>query len=127
MVLFYLVVVSVPLLAKITGSHIPGWLVCCSIIIIIWTIFNIVLREVFIKIEGKGIAENKRDIISTLIEFYNNPDFQVDEEKIIRSFKPSYLPIWGRLITVFVGRKLHLSKHRKIGEIQLANRNTWFG
>jgi hypothetical protein len=40
--------------------------------------------------------------VITLNSYFDNLEFQIDQDKIIRSAKPTGRPIWGRAITVLL-------------------------
>jgi len=75
------------------------WLFILTVLII-WMILNLILGNSLVKIKGTNVTENKRHMITTLDNFYNGLIFQTNNEKLMRSFKPSYKPICGRVVTV---------------------------
>ena len=83
------------------GRYAPLWLWLVFVLYISWMIANLFLRDSLIKIDGRELSVNKQNMVLTLDEFYRNLTFQVDSENELRSVKPSYRPIWGRVITVF--------------------------
>jgi hypothetical protein len=91
---------SIPIFRIVKGLPTPIGIVGCSALLICWMISNALLNNTFIKIKGKKLDDNKKDILSTLNEFFSNYDFKVNNEKMMRSFTPQGNPIWGRIITI---------------------------
>lgn len=86
-----------------------AWLLLI-IIIDTWMILNIILRDSLVRIEGNSIEKNKADILLVLKKYYPKLDFQINDEKILRSFKGAYHPIWGRVVTaIFDGDAIYLN------------------
>lgn len=85
-------------------------LIFLTILIDTLVVLNIILRDTLIRIEGNNIEENKTDILAVLSQYYPKDNFQIHEQNMLRSFKGSYQPIWGRIITViFDGSTMYLN------------------
>ena len=105
-----------PVWLKIKGSNVSFELLFFCLISNAWLISNIILNNALIKIEGHDIAKNRIDMISILNRYYSNLDIQIDQENLIRSFKSSYQPIWGRVITVIFDDNVIYLNITKLGK-----------
>ena len=94
---------SLAIIAAIKGSHVPIGFLIAFAITLLWMLLCIIFRSALIKIEGKSITSNKKDISDTLNHFFVDVVLNEDELYVLRSFKPSGgWPIWGRIITVLL-------------------------
>jgi uncharacterized membrane protein len=77
---------------------------------ITWLISSVFLNNSLIKIRGKNLTDNRKDILTVMDKFFGSYNFIINNEKMMRSFKPSYSPIWGRIITIlFDGDVIYLN------------------
>ena len=108
--LFMTGVFMISLFKPISGSHEPLWLVILGVLIIAWMLSNVFFKNALVKIEGKTIADDKINILSVMDEYFSSYDFVINNEQMMRSFKPANNPIWGRIITIlFDGNDMYLN------------------
>jgi len=75
-----------------------------------WMLSNAILNYSLVKIPGKTIDENKTVIRFAINEFLTVKDFKVDNEIMMRSFKPNGRPFWGKIVTIlFDGTEMYLN------------------
>jgi len=85
-------------------------------------ISNAVLKNHLVKFEGKIAGIDRNDIFEMMDKFFSSYDFVVNDERIMRSFKPEGSPIWGRIITIlFDGNTMYLN----IITLGRSNSPTW--
>ena len=98
---FYIFIGITPLLFKsTTGSYAPMWLILCSVVFTCWMFANLIMTNALVEFNGKDKIINRKNILTALDAFYDNLEYQIDEENVLRSIKPTGDPIWGRIITV---------------------------
>ena len=78
----------------------------CSGLLILWMLTSIYLKNKLVRIEGKNLAENKENILSTMDNFFSKYDFKINNEKMMRSSTPTNRSEWGRLITILFDDKI---------------------
>jgi len=114
--LFYIFIVSIPLLALIGGTNVPLWLILCSVVLILWMLANMILNNAFVRINGNNDTKNRENLQKVLASFYEDLDIQINNEKMMRSYKPTGRPIWGRMVTIVFDNNIMLLNITKLGK-----------
>ncbi|WP_158989960.1 hypothetical protein [Mucilaginibacter sp. L196] len=75
-----------------------------------WMLSNALLNYSLVKIPGTTINENRAAIRLAINKFVTVKDFKVDNDVMMRSFKPTGHPFWGKIVTIlFDGTEMYLN------------------
>jgi len=78
--------------------------------VVVWLITNIIFNNSLVKIKGKDRKTNKTDILEVIDRKFSNYDFIINDDQMMRSFRPVENPLWGTIITIlFDGDLMYLN------------------
>ena len=107
---FLIVIASLGLLSELNDHSINIVNIALPLFVIFWLVSNIIFNNVLVKVEGKSREDNKATILSIIDDNFSSFDFIINNEKVMRSFKPVGSPMWGRIITIlFEGDTIYLN------------------
>jgi hypothetical protein len=86
--------------------YFPALTLLLWFITLFWMIANLILMNVFIKIDGKEKEVNRNDMITTLHQYYKLNNLDIADENIIRDIKPYKFILNGRIITCLLDNEI---------------------
>jgi hypothetical protein len=107
--LFLIGIVALIIPMMINGVKNPYklfFVIICCILFDAWMIINLILTNTLVKIDGKDLEINKKNILETLDAFYDNINSSRIDGNIIRNVKLSTSFRWGRIITVLLNEDI---------------------
>ena len=116
MILIWLFLGFSPVLSLIQNTHPQLWFVILGPVVDIWLLTGIFYRDALIRIPGKNPSINRQRMSETLDAFYEDLEFQIDNDDMMRSYLPTGRPVWGRIITVIFDKNDILLNITKLGK-----------
>jgi len=107
---FFIIIASLGVSNAIIGQPISAPALLIPLFVLIWMITNIIFNNSLVKVKGKDLKNNKKNILEVIDEKFSNYDFVINDDQMMRSFRPFENPIWGTIITIlFDGDTMYLN------------------